>query len=466
MDILKITFNVPPILYFAVQLNFEDADGSNAEEIIYGFKDIRVNVNDVKRDSDLVQQALNLEYAISIDYPTKLIAIADGNTVSIYFKNDKVLTSYTCSFFNTQTVLDFDQLTGDINVMSVNSPYAQNTFAYTLENKKFKIQSSIVGYYFQIEALITVTKNNGQFSEFTILNKLITYNEEASISYNQIIHRLMAANLDIETQGQYKPTLLDITVKATNINYNTVVQEIILPTIKFVAGLKNSLSNFGIIDFNLKPNRVTLFSYPTVNLLLPAGNYTLKTLRNGVQDMIFPIATIDDVVTFRQLNFENYSIGDIITAVVVNDDFPNLPTQEKVYCIFPEGRYFNTIFWEDEFLMQKSIDCLGAFNIKSELDYTSQKTMIDLVEKVNYLETSKEVKLQINTGWLMFSDTDSIESLMRAKKVWLPIPNTSKIIDLRPSGKSILNQDSEKENIEFNLEFIINRKYNEETYSL
>ena len=78
-------------------------------------------------------------------------------------------------------------------------------------------------------------------------------------------------------------------------------------------------------------------------------------------------------------------------------------------------------------------------------------------------ELGKEVKLTINTGWLLKNDIDDIESLMRSKKVWFLGYNE---INLTPVTKTIINDDTERELIEFSLEFLINRKYDAETYSL
>jgi hypothetical protein len=39
-----------------------------------------------------------------------------------------------------------------------------------------------------------------------------------------------------------------------------------------------------------------------------------------------------------------------------------------------------------------------------------------MVERLEHLSSSKEVKLYLNTGWLLFSDIDTIESLMRSKE--------------------------------------------------
>lgn len=455
---LKITFLNIPFLYNTLSIKFADANGNNAVNRVFIFVSSRVHIGEVEHASNVNQQAINFTNALLSDYPNEFTATVSENTVNVYCVNGTFPIDYgnTTSGDNWCKFQSFEVIT----------PYAQNTFAYTLENKSFKIQSGLVDAYFQITALITINRNNGQSFKFTILNKLMTFKNEASISYNQMIHRLMAANLDIETQGQYKPALLGINVKAFKNSDNSLIDEIGFLPIKFIAGLKNSNSSFGILDFNLKPSRATPLSFPYVNLLLPVGNYTLRTLRNGIFDNDFSIVATDDVVLPRQLNFEGYKIGDVISVVTLNDDHPNLQTQEKVFCIFPEQRYFNTIFWEDEFLMQKSIDCMGDYLIKSDLENTTQKIVVNLVEKLEILNNSKDAKLQINTGWLMYSDTDTVESIMRAKKAWLPVPNSNKIIDLRPIGKSIVNENSQDETIQYNLEFIINKKYNEETYSL
>jgi hypothetical protein len=51
-----------------------------------------------------------------------------------------------------------------------------------------------------------------------------------------------------------------------------------------------------------------------------------------------------------------------------------------------------------------------------EGEFKSQTIYVDMVERLEHLSSSKEVKLYLNTGWLLFSDIDTIESLMRSKK--------------------------------------------------
>jgi len=137
---------------------------------------------------------------------------------------------------------------------------------------------------------------------------------------------------------------------------------------------------------------------------------------------------------------------------------------KKTFIVFPNDNYSNMIVWENEFLVQSALECTGTASIKTEFEFQTQKLFENLVEKIQTLSTTKEVKLYINTGWILKSDVDTIESILRSKRAWL-LQNEVEI-NLVPVSKSIVNTDLERELIEFSLEFIINRTYNEETYSL
>jgi hypothetical protein len=70
-----------------------------------------------------------------------------------------------------------------------------------------------------------------------------------------------------------------------------------------------------------------------------------------------------------------------------------------------------------------------------EGEFKSQTIYVDMVERLEHLSSSKEVKLYLNTGWLLFSDIDTIESLMRSKRAWLIQGNNT--ISLRPISKKL-----------------------------
>ena len=54
---------------------------------------------------------------------------------------------------------------------------------------------------------------------------------------------------------------------------------------------------------------------------------------------------------------------------------------------------------------------------------------------------------------------------MRSKKVWL-YKDGNPYLQMAPSPKEFTKLDSERELIEYTIEFIINRNYDEETYTL
>jgi len=53
---------------------------------------------------------------------------------------------------------------------------------------------------------------------------------------------------------------------------------------------------------------------------------------------------------------------------------------------------------------------------------------------------------------------------MSSKKVWLD--NGSNIIELRPITKNLVVADTQRELVDYLLEFTINKSFNEKTYTL
>ena len=124
----------------------------------------------------------------------------------------------------------------------------------------------------------------------------------------------------------------------------------------------------------------------------------------------------------------------------------------------------NAVVWEDEFLLKQVIEFTGDYLISPDFQTVSQRKYTNLVEHLSNIDTSKVSKLNINSGWLLNTDIDSIESLKRSKKVW--IISNGKTINLVPLPGSITTVDSKRELIDYSLEFQINPTYNEESHRL
>lgn len=346
------------------------------------------------------------------------------------------------------------------------NPYLETSKAFTLDAKFFEFRSNNADTYFQFDSTIkTYDFFTNTMNDFFIPLKIVLFKGYAKENLGQIIHRLMRKfNAVNNSLLQYKQATLKITCSEIAMLDETILRTGTTIDIPFIAGLSRGITNIGFLDFNPLPNRVTKNSFAYLNILIPNGNYELRTLKNGTLASTEALPASTGVVLCKKVFFNNYAKGDRIQFVIdlVGANSSNAP--KKTYDLFPDKNYSNMIVWENEFLVQSAIECTGSALLDPEGEFQSQIIYNDLVEKLEHLSSTKTVKLLINTGWLLFSDIDTVESLMRSKRAWLI--QGSNTISLRPIGKKLPKKDLEEELIQYPLEFQINPKYNEETYSL
>jgi len=345
----------------------------------------------------------------------------------------------------------------------IQSPYQQDEIAFTLDQKFFQLSSSNTDVYFQVTSLITTfdffTNNQKQFP---IAEKFIPFNGSAKFNIGTVIHALMNRFDNVNSNDfQCAPAKLELSVAEKKISDSSVIREISAYQVLFVAGLGRNMSGSGFLEFNPKAKRVLSTSYAYLNILLD-GSFKLATKKNGVEISSVVLFSQGPSIVCKKFSFANNVEGDVIEYLLL--DQSDAIVSSKTYIVFPVQRKSNLIVWENEFLLQDVVDCTGGFSIKSEFITQSQKLYTNLVEALEILDTTKDVKLIINTGWLLNTDIDSIESLMMAKRAWLDHSNGT--INLRPVAKSIVNVDSDRELIEYAIEFEINKKYGQETYTL
>lgn len=346
------------------------------------------------------------------------------------------------------------------------NPYSPTAKAFTLDAKFFEFRSSNLDTYFQFDSTIkTYDFFTNAVNEYIIPLKIVLFNGYAKENLGQIIHRLMRKFTDVnETLLQYKEATLKITCSEIAIADETVIRSGTTVDIPFIAGLSRGITTVGFLDFNPKPNRVTKNSFAYLNILIPSGSYELRTFKNGTLLSAVALPASTGVVLCKKVLFSAYTKGDVIEFVIDVVGQTNALAPKKTYILFPDKNYSNMIVWENEFLVQSAIECTGSASIIPEGEFQSQTVYQDLVERLEHLSSSKVVKLFINTGWLLFTDIDTVESLMRSKKAWL-IQGENRI-SLRPISKNLPKKDLEEELIQYPLEFKINQKYDEETYSL
>lgn len=390
------------------------------------------------------------------------------------------------SFYNSNTVFSptdlastfeilednvaFGTIAWTVNVIRLSDfltlPFAPGEKLFTLDQDYFEFHSNNAGTFFQLDATIkTYDFFTNVLNEFTIPQKVVLFQGKAKVNLGQVIHRLMKKfNAVNETLLQYKIATVDIAVSEILFADESVVRAGAVTNIPFVAGLSRGITNIGFLDFNPLANRATKNGFAYLNLLYPSGSYQLRTFKNGTKITDLELPESDNKIVCVKVPFSSYTKGDIIQFYLDLEGETTTGAPKKTFYMLPEGNYSNTLVWQNEFLLQSALECTGTASIRSDFEFISQKVWENLTEILEHLSSSKEVKLNINTGWLIQSDVDTIESLMRSKRAWLLNPKGN--IAIRPAGKTMVNQDVERELIEYTLEFIINRAYDEETYSL
>ena len=345
-------------------------------------------------------------------------------------------------------------------------PYLDNQKAFTLDPKFIELTAFNPDNYYQLNIQIkTYDFSTDVEYQYQIPEKIVLFKNKSKINIGQIIHRLMRKFLEPYIGYQYKYTIVKLVCVEKKISDNSVVRSEESNEIQFIAGLSRGITDIGFLDFNLKPNRVTINSFIVLNIIIPDdGIYILNTYRNETLIAAQSLVGSEGQVTAIKRTFQDYNQGDKIDFTLTESNTTNPDAPKKSYIIFPEGKYSNTIIWENEFLVQSVLECTGTVQIKSDFEFQSQKAYNLVVETLNYLSSTSDIKVIINTGWLLKTDIDTIVSLMRTKRAWLS--NNGQLIQLRPISKSIINEDTERELIEFTLEFVINKTYDEETFTL
>lgn len=348
------------------------------------------------------------------------------------------------------------------------NPY-NNGLAFTLDPLYFTCQTASLDTYFQINTTIEAFNF---FSNTSIVeqkqDKIIPFKGNIEWNVGQLVHRLMDNFNSVNSNFfQYLPAKVTIEVKEIAYLNNTLIRIDYVVDQLFVAGLKKNITNnLGFLAFNNNPSKASTIAKAKLNMLLPINtDLELTILQNNTPVSTTSLAVNEITIAHLPIDFSTFNQGDTIDCVISSQGVPITPLNPtKKFLILPPNRYSNLIVWEDIFLVQDSLEFTGSINLKTEFESQTQKKYKNFVEILEILSVKGQIKLTINTGWILKTDINTIESLMTSKRAWMSYGVD--YISLRPLSKSMLNFDSDRELIEYTIEFQINKTYNEETYSL
>jgi hypothetical protein len=344
----------------------------------------------------------------------------------------------------------------------VTYPFSENEFNYTLDKNYIRFSSEAIDTYFDMLVICKVFDfYTFQEKEFFVPIKIPLFNGMQAYNIGQGIHRLMkkVKELDIYSINKYKPAQVKFEVKEKSNLDDSIIRSIASPTFQFIAGHRPSVMENHAILSSSEPIRVTKKGFQFLNLVVPIGALIINIFKNGVIFSEYVFSASENIVTDR-IEFSLFEPGDVVEyRVVIGDDFIS-----KKFIVFPEGIESKMIIWENKYLLKSCFEFTGKFQVKSDLETKSNTRLEDLAELLTIFETKKISKLTINTGFISKYDISQIDDLMSSQRAWIILAD-EKLVEIVPISKTFLPNDSDRELIAFDIEFQINRKYNEEVYT-
>lgn len=343
-------------------------------------------------------------------------------------------------------------------------PYGVND-AFTLDPVSYEFASENVSTYVEIKSTIKYYDFfNLTSKEVELLDKLPLFNGRGKINYGKKIHALMSRFTAInENFFQYNKAELYLDIKEKQLEDNVEIRSFSVPAKKFIAGISENISSSeAFLEVNRYGQRVYNSSSYLANMLLKEGNYVIEILKNNILENSVPLDFSTEGIYFHKIIFDQFNQGDVIT-LQLKKLFSDVVLDSLKFYVFPEPLYHNQIYWENQFLLQSSFTHGGGYLLKADFESQTQQLYFDLVEVMRIIETKKINKLTVNTGWILKNDHFTIESLLRSKRAW--IINGNETIELVPLVKTLTPVDSERELNSFDIEFQINRIFDEKNYS-
>ncbi|MFL9844762.1 hypothetical protein [Flavobacterium rhizosphaerae] len=358
------------------------------------------------------------------------------------------------------TLLGIIEVTYDV-VGNIVLPYPTRGHAFTLDRKFIEFTSSLNDAYYELMLYITAK----DFYTHTPKNyhypfKIPLFDQKQKFNIGLIVDRVMARMPDfIQEAGEpYRVASVTLDLHEKSFSDTEYDEHYIINDIRFVAGLQPEFkSGTGFLEIHTGASRVMPSGYYFINYVVK-GFQQAQLYKNGEQIDYF---AINEGIRTTKLDMASLGAapGDVFEFRLITPE-GNL---SKFLKVFPEGYNSNMVIWENEYKLKTAMEFGGKYTVKSDIDSRTQLLYTDLVDVLTKIDSTKVSTLTINTGWILKSEKPAVESLMRAKRAVLI--TVSQVIHIVPVSKSIVNVDDSEALVSYDVEFQINRQYDEEIYS-
>lgn len=159
--------------------------------------------------------------------------------------------------------------------------------------------------------------------------------------------------------------------------------------------------------------------------------------------------------------------GDMLTILVGN--------QSRQFVVFPENKNSLNIGWINQFELMDIFEFTGGVKLPISYESDTQIDFDNWVEALRVIEKTKTQSIVVNTGWILKDDIHWIDELIQSRKAFLyNVNNTisendenpveTYHIELIPITSKLSGYDSDRGLYSYEVEFQINKKYEDAIY--
>jgi hypothetical protein len=365
-------------------------------------------------------------------------------------------------------------------VESIDAAISETGLNFTHENNEFSMLYCDDATQ-RASTSLAITAYNFQGFPTTSDHNFITafFNQRTKIHLGEIVARRLKKisspanigyrNYDLDSEefemfrifNYYRPASVDITFEIEDRVGGVASERKRFDDVLYISGRKPKQfrNDHGILNYEAVSVRVTSRSQLIFNFMRRFINHEIKVFKNNLLFKTITHSPGNNSLFALTMYFHLFKAGDVIEVRMYeneNDYF------SQKYLMFPDQHHSNHIVFSNEYNLLEGFEFTGEYKFTGNYKNITTKTYNNLVEQIENLESTKEQRLVLNTGWILKSNVVIIDTILRSGLVWLL--KGGKEISLRPVEKELVLEDSEEALYQYNVEFIINRENDLEVY--
>lgn len=264
----------------------------------------------------------------------------------------------------------------------------------------------------------------------------------------------------------YKPSSVRVNMQLFNASDNSLIEAQEHKLIRFITGRNPFFEdNLALLRDKNVEQKVSKNSVRLINFVT-RKNLVLEVYKNGQLNESYQENISVERLYGLVVSFEAFEIGDEIeyrlysNAITGSNNF-----QGQTFIVYPEGKHFNQVVYEDEYRVPQFFDFCGDWRFSTENELIQSTDVINLVEAIQNEKSVKSHSLVMNTGYIPATNQIFVEQLNSSRNCWLLGNETEPIIELVPKAYNMVNYDSDLDLYQYEVEFQINPTNDLQNYS-